>query len=53
MTRGTVLGPLGPNGAGKTTFVRVLTTLLQADGGTASVLGLDVIEDAAELRQGA
>ena len=51
VTRGTVLGLLGPNGAGKTTFVRVLTTLLRADGGTASVLGLDVVEDAAELRQ--
>ncbi|MCH9815886.1 MAG: ATP-binding cassette domain-containing protein, partial [Actinomycetia bacterium] len=32
---GTVLGLLGPNGAGKTTAVRVLTTLLQADGGSA------------------
>jgi ABC-2 type transport system ATP-binding protein len=51
VTRGTVLGLLGPNGAGKTTFVRVLTTLLQADGGTASILGLDVVDDAAELRQ--
>ena len=51
VTRGTVLGLLGPNGAGKTTFVRVLTTLLQADAGTASVLGLDVVQDAAELRK--
>ncbi len=51
VTRGTILGLLGPNGAGKTTFVRVLTTLLQADGGTATVLGLDVVEDAAELRE--
>ena len=51
VTRGTILGLLGPNGAGKTTFVRVLTTLLQADAGTACVLGLDVAEDAAELRQ--
>ena len=51
VTRGTILGLLGPNGAGKTTFVRVLTTLLRADGGTASVLGLDVVEDAAELRE--
>jgi ABC-2 type transport system ATP-binding protein len=51
VTRGTVLGLLGPNGAGKTTFVRVVTTLIRADGGTASVLGLDVVEDAAELRK--
>ena len=51
VTRGTVLGLLGPNGAGKTTFVRVVTTLIRADSGTASVLGLDVVQDAAELRQ--
>jgi len=49
--RGTVLGLLGPNGAGKTTFVRVLTTLLRPDAGTARVVGLDVVEDAAELRE--
>ncbi len=49
--RGTVLGLLGPNGAGKTTVVRVLTTLLKADAGTATVTGLDVVRDAAELRQ--
>lgn len=47
---GTVLGLLGPNGAGKTTAVRILTTLLQADGGSARVAGLDVARDAAELR---
>ncbi len=47
---GTVLGLLGPNGAGKTTFVRVLTTLLKPDSGTASVAGLDVIRQEAELR---
>jgi len=47
---GTVLGVLGPNGAGKTTAVRVLTTLLTPDAGTARVAGLDVVEDAAELR---
>jgi ABC-2 type transport system ATP-binding protein len=48
--RGTVLGLLGPNGAGKTTAVRILTTLLPASGGSATVAGLDVEQDAAELR---
>jgi ABC-2 type transport system ATP-binding protein len=47
---GTVLGLLGPNGAGKTTAVRILTTLLPPDGGSARVAGLDVVDDAAELR---
>ncbi len=48
--RGTVLGLLGPNGAGKTTVVRILTTLLQPDAGSATVAGLDVVHDAAALR---
>jgi ABC-2 type transport system ATP-binding protein len=47
---GSVLGLLGPNGAGKTTAVRILATLLQPDGGTARVAGLDVVRDAAKLR---
>ncbi len=48
--QGTVLGLLGPNGAGKTTAVRILTTLLPPDGGSAQVAGLDVVDDAAKLR---
>jgi ABC-2 type transport system ATP-binding protein len=48
---GTVLGLLGPNGAGKTTAVRILTTLLEADGGTAEVAGIDVRRDPAQVRR--
>src|SRR5918997_1826528 len=49
-TSGTILGLLGPNGAGKTTAVRILTTLLQPDAGSARVAGFDVVRDAAALR---
>jgi ABC-2 type transport system ATP-binding protein len=48
---GTVLGLLGPNGAGKTTTVRVLTTLLRADEGRATIAGLDVTRDAQAVRR--
>ena len=47
---GTVLGVLGPNGAGKTTAVRILSTLLRPDAGTARVAGIDVVEHPAALR---
>jgi ABC-2 type transport system ATP-binding protein len=48
--RGAVYGLLGPNGAGKTTTIRMLATLLKPDGGSARVLGLDVVRDAAQVR---
>ena len=47
---GSVFGLLGPNGAGKTTSVRILTTLLTADEGYASVLGVDVRKDPHRVR---
>ena len=48
---GSVFGLLGPNGAGKTTAVRILTTLLDPDEGSARVAGFDVVRDAAKVRQ--
>jgi ABC-2 type transport system ATP-binding protein len=51
VAQNTVYGLLGPNGAGKTTAVRVLATLLRADGGRARVLGRDVRDDAAGVRR--
>jgi ABC-2 type transport system ATP-binding protein len=48
--RGGVHGFLGPNGAGKTTTIRVLATLLRPDGGTARVLGHDVVKEADDVR---
>ena len=51
VTRGTVLGVLGPNGAGKTTAVRILSTLLTPDGGTARISGFDVVRDAERVRE--
>ena len=47
---GSIQGLLGPNGAGKTTLVRVLATLLRPDAGRASVAGLDVVTQAAQVR---
>jgi ABC-2 type transport system ATP-binding protein len=48
---GTVLGLLGPNGAGKTTAVRILATLLDADGGSAEVAGFDVARQPGKVRE--
>jgi ABC-2 type transport system ATP-binding protein len=47
---GTILALLGPNGSGKTTLVRVLTTLLKPDKGTAHVGGYDVVHQAQSVR---
>ena len=47
---GSVLGVLGPNGAGKTTAVRILTTIIRPDSGSAHILGYDVVRDATAVR---
>ncbi|MFF2087858.1 ATP-binding cassette domain-containing protein [Nocardia sp. NPDC058176] len=49
--RASVLGILGPNGAGKTTTVKILSTLLRPDSGTAIVAGHDVVTDGAGVRR--
>lgn len=48
--KGTVYGFLGPNGAGKTTTLKMLTTLLKIDNGTAKIFGHDVAKEAKKIR---
>lgn len=47
---GEIFGIIGPDGAGKTTLFRILTTLILADSGSASVAGLDVVKDYKQIR---
>ena len=49
--RGELFGIIGPDGAGKSTLFRILTTLLVADGGNATVAGFDVVKDYREIRR--
>ena len=51
VARGSIFALLGSNGAGKTTIVKILSTLLKADSGTASVNGFDAATQAADVRQ--
>ncbi|WP_449245834.1 ABC transporter ATP-binding protein [Desulfobacca acetoxidans] len=48
---GIIFGILGPNGAGKTTLISIMATLLLPDAGSVRVLGLDALQQAAQLRQ--
>jgi ABC-2 type transport system ATP-binding protein len=52
VARGTVCGLLGPNGAGKTTAVRLLTTLLRPDAGSARIAGHDLVREPEAVRRG-
>jgi ABC-2 type transport system ATP-binding protein len=51
VARGSIFALLGSNGAGKTTAVKILSTLLKADAGTATVHGFDVTTQAADVRE--
>jgi ABC-type multidrug transport system ATPase subunit len=51
VTEGEIFGLIGPDGAGKTTLMRILTTLLLSDSGSAQVLGRDVVKGFSEIRK--
>ena len=50
VNKGEIFGIIGPDGAGKTSLFRILTTLLLADSGAASVDGFDVVKDYKQIR---
>jgi ABC-2 type transport system ATP-binding protein len=51
VAEGEIFGFLGPNGAGKTTTLRMLATLIEPDGGTATIAGADLLRDPGEVRR--
>ena len=51
VARAELFGIIGPDGAGKTSLFRILTTLVLADSGTATVEGLDVVKDYKAIRK--
>ena len=51
VAKGSIFALLGSNGAGKTTIVKILSTLLKADAGTASVNGFDVATNSPDVRE--
>ncbi len=51
VARGEIFGVLGPNGSGKSTLIRLISTLLKADKGSAKVFGIDIAEDEMAVKQ--
>jgi len=51
VAEGEIFGFLGPNGAGKTTTLRMLATLIEPDGGAATIAGVDLLKDPGEVRR--
>ncbi len=51
VAKGEIFGVLGPNGAGKTTTIRILSTLIAPDAGTATIAGHDLLKEPAQVRR--